>query len=426
MAATLQPLGDLPGGAFDSLANAVSADGSVVVGSSDSGSGDYWEAFRWTAVGGMVGLGDLAGGDFYSGATSVSADGSVVVGDTNSSGGQEAFRWTAGGGMVGLGHLARGTGATGVSADGSVVVVYSLRSSGYTDGFRWTADGGMVDLGQIPGNDVLGTYPTGVSADGSVVVGYSFAASEDGFRWSDGFRWTTGGGMVSLSGGGGEIDIYPNAVSGDGSVVVGSFGFAGGFEAFRWTAGVGFVELGNGWTYGVSADGSVVVGASGSGAYRWTVGNGMQRLWDLLLAQGVDPAAGGWSSLDRATGVSADGNTIVGYGTRNGNIEAFRAFVPITVAHLPGDFNHDGTVDSADYTVWRDGLNTTFTHADYDVWKAHFGQSLLTVGAGSLAAAPEPPTAVLFGVALAGIGVASRRRMRRNIMTATKSHARVS
>ena len=38
------------------------------------------EAFRWTEGSGMVGLGDLAGGSFYSVANAVNADGSVVVG----------------------------------------------------------------------------------------------------------------------------------------------------------------------------------------------------------------------------------------------------------------------------------------------------------------------------------------------------------
>lgn len=42
---------------------------------------------------------------------------------------------------------------------------------------------------------------------------------------------------------------------------------------------------------------------------------------------------------------------------------------------VPGDYNRDGTVDAADYIVWRDGLGTTYTASDYDVWRAHFGQS---------------------------------------------------
>src|SRR5215510_14161600 len=54
------PLGSLPGGIFHSDARGVSADGMVVVGGSNSASG--FEAFRWTAAGGMVGLGVLPGG----------------------------------------------------------------------------------------------------------------------------------------------------------------------------------------------------------------------------------------------------------------------------------------------------------------------------------------------------------------------------
>ncbi len=66
---------------------------------------------------------------------------------------------------------------------------------------------------------------------------------------------------------------------------------------------------------------------------------------------------------------------------------------------LDGDFNHDGTVDAADYTVWRDGQGT---QDDYLLWKSHFGES---VGSASLAdlqnAVPEPATAVLLASLLA-------------------------
>src|SRR4051794_4152970 len=65
-------IGDLPGGGSYSTAIAVSADGSVVAGSSGSASGAD-EALRWTRAGGIVALGDLPGGDFYSVANSVSA-----------------------------------------------------------------------------------------------------------------------------------------------------------------------------------------------------------------------------------------------------------------------------------------------------------------------------------------------------------------
>ena len=68
---------------------------------------------------------------------------------------------------------------------------------------------------------------------------------------------------------------------------------------------------------------------------------------------------------------------------------------------LFGDYNHDGIVDAADYTVWRNSLGTsglapyqgadgsgngTVGLEDYGVWKSHFGETLAP-GAGGGAAA---------------------------------------
>ena len=54
---SFQGLGDFTGGIFNSQANGISADGSVVAGGSNSASG--FEAFVWSNVFGLVGLGDL-------------------------------------------------------------------------------------------------------------------------------------------------------------------------------------------------------------------------------------------------------------------------------------------------------------------------------------------------------------------------------
>jgi probable HAF family extracellular repeat protein len=57
---------------------------------------------------------------------------------------------------------------------------------------------------------------------------------------------------------------------------------------------------------------------------------------------------------------------------------------------LPGDFNNDGSVDAADYVVWRKGLGTTYTQGDYDLWRAHFGRAPTEAwSAGSGAALPS-------------------------------------
>ena len=67
------------------------------------------------------------------------------------------------------------------------------------------------------------------------------------------------------------------------------------------------------------------------------------------------------------------------------------------------DYNRDGTVDAADYTVWRDGLGTKFSPADYNVWKQHFGESAGSgsaatgsANAGGVSTIPEPASMVLL------------------------------
>lgn len=105
-------LGDLEGGPVSSMATSVSADGSIVVGTSYSSNGP--EAFRWTAISGMIGLGALSSNPFHSEANAVSGDGHVVVGFSqalgpgpNPSSHSQPFRWD--GGMSNLGDLVNAT-----------------------------------------------------------------------------------------------------------------------------------------------------------------------------------------------------------------------------------------------------------------------------------------------------------------------------
>ncbi|QDT69622.1 O-Glycosyl hydrolase family 30 [Planctomycetes bacterium MalM25] len=65
------------------------------------------------------------------------------------------------------------------------------------------------------------------------------------------------------------------------------------------------------------------------------------------------------------------------------------------VEPLAGDFNADGVVNAADYTVWRDGLGSTHTAGDYDLWHANYGAT-----APPLAATIPEPTAVWLLLAL--------------------------
>lgn len=53
---------------------------------------------------------------------------------------------------------------------------------------------------------------------------------------------------------------------------------------------------------------------------------------------------------------------------------------------LEGDYNFDGVVDAADYSLWRDSAPLDSTDAGYDLWVANYGRS----ATGSSATIPEP------------------------------------
>ena len=80
------------------------------------------------------------------------------------------------------------------------------------------------------------------------------------------------------------------------------------------------------------------------------------------------------------------------------------------VPDIDGDFNHDGSVNGADYVVWRKGLGTIYTQADYNVWRNSFGQPSGS-GAGSSANSTVPEPSSLLLVTMAATGVLWRRRV---------------
>ena len=99
-------------------------------------------------------------------------------------------------------------------------------------------------------------------------------------------------------------------------------------------------------------------------------------------------------------------NVVAGHVLATDGITSLRVSVignVVVLAKLPGDYNGNGIVDAADYTVWRDGLGAKFTQAYFDVWKANFGKTAGSgSGAGANAAVPEPSTLVLLMFAAAG------------------------
>lgn len=105
---------------------------------------------------------------------------------------------------------------------------------------------------------------------------------------------------------------------------------------------------------------------------------------------------------------------------------AYFDFGAVEASGLTGDYNGDGTVNLADYTVWRDNLGSdasvfaegsrdldstgVISNADYQAWKANYGQTMsgLATNVGT-ANVPEPATCIVLVVGLAGACFARRR-----------------
>jgi probable HAF family extracellular repeat protein len=156
--------------------------------------------------------------------------------------------------------------------------------------------------------------------------------------------------------GGDESHAY--GVSADGSVVVGTAHNSNWYwRAFRWTRTAGMRDLGvlNDWysiAYGVSADGLVVVGESDRRAFRWTRATGMR---DLRV-------------YGAAYGISANGSVVVGTFEFDWDIwHAFRW----TAAMGIQDLGTLGGVNSVAYSASSDGAIVVGTAQNADEqWRA--------------------------------------------------------
>jgi hypothetical protein len=73
---------------------------------------------------------------------------------------------------------------------------------------------------------------------------------------------------------------------------------------------------------------------------------------------------------------------------------------------FPGDFNRDGTVNSADYVAWRKGPATVYPPSDYSVWRNHFGENISNGSGpdfGTNTSIPEPRTFVMIFASVASL-----------------------
>ena len=360
---TFRLIGALPGSNTFSSGYGVSEDGSVVVG--HSGNNYYYgsssHAFRWSDETGIQDLDVLAPA---AAAYAVSGDGLTIAG-SEISGSTSALRWGTSNSAVSE-QLFHGGEIYGISRDGSTFVGYDASGGGGGGGggafrphraIRYT-DRGRVEF--IDTNALANTSEAlGASADGSVVVGWTLLNTVG----NRAFRWTAADGMVNIAAS--VVSNYSRAaaVSGDGSVVVGEFNTNGAVHAFRWTAAGGFMDMGTlpgfrtSSAYAITADGSTIFGRSTDAtglnqrAFIWRADLGMRDL-NVILG-GVVPAG---FVLTEARACNATGTVIAGGSkTPTNGVEAW-VVTGFTTNVCAADFNRSGAADVADIfdflTVW--------------------------------------------------------------------------
>lgn len=283
---TSNPLGPAQIGGQD--ARAISGDGSMIVGYQAIDSDSF--AVRWRGDGtGMTQLDTTLPGDaavLESWAYGVSDDGGVIAGVARDANDLSRFavRWSGDDlDLEALGGIPvdRQSIALGVSGDGATIVGSHFDVEPEINGmaFAWTAAGGLVTLDPLgDGTSVIDVSAIARAADqdGDVIVG---TIRTGPYPVTQAVRWVDGGTPESLGSLAGPVGISEAwDVSDDGAVIVGQTQVIPGLilRAMRYTD-VDGMETVEGWlrrngvvigqditrlAHGVSADGSVVVGAA--------------------------------------------------------------------------------------------------------------------------------------------------------------------
>jgi hypothetical protein len=145
-----------------------------------------------------------------------------------------------------------------------------------------------------------------------------------------------------------------------------------------------------------------------------------------LKADGVltlQPGTGfGLGALFRTTGATQDLRLEFLQSGMDGPTIGTVVYGPVTVPPQPGvgvtgDFNNNGTVDAADYVLWRNGgpLQNDPTQGvqpeDYGVWRANFGRTAAGSSALGASAVPEPTAVALLFVGACAASCIRRREI---------------
>jgi fibronectin-binding autotransporter adhesin len=253
--------------------------------------------------------------------------------------------------------------------------------------------GGTGTLNIDPGGTVLVAQDIVLFPDGTVKLqGGNLAALAVGFQGGGDFDWTSG----TL-----QVDTFNGDLVNQGGTLLPGSGNETNIAGSYTQQPAGVMQFAIGGTTPVMDFNQVAVDDVAS----------LNGTLDVSLRGGFMPSAGEMFEIITATGgrtgMFATGLLPMLAGALDWNvIYGANAVTLEVVVGLAGDYNDDGSVDAADYVVWR---KTDGTPSGYNTWRANFGQSAGGRAVASAnAAVPEPSTLVML--VLAAAGVCSRRR----------------
>ena len=325
-------------------------------------------------------------------------------------------------GSGGARDLSTGLGIFSVSGNGGAIAPYVSGDGQVIQGYVFGPDvppfESLYEYRRSGPNAGLTTFPeprvyspTGLNGDGSVSIGVHETLG--GVRYVGGLDQTPET-LGTLAGG--TSNVVPLGISENGLSIAGSGSSPLGIQAMRWDRGVltplGDIAGGDFASAGlaISPDGSAVVGYGtddvGQMATRWRAG-GMQALGRLDLDD----------TVSRAVDTSDLGWRVVGY-----SADSTGRYAPSN----PRAFVYDDAAGMQDLNILLASLGIDLTGIILEQATGISGDGQTIVGSGTLnddfgsyqiawkatLPIPEPGTAVLLGLGLAGLARTSRKQAR--------------
>ena len=292
-------------------------------------------------------------------------------------------------------------------------------------GSSWAIDGPLLVGGNSTNNGGTGTLriqPGGTVDvaqettlflnDQLILEGGTLSASRISFFQGGGtFQWTSGTLSVGIYHGNLQV---PNSGVLDAGILngFGSTNIIGGYNQQAAGATLEFEFGGGGLQEAVFVTDTAVLG----GNLKLTLLDGAVPsaainfiIFDALSIFGAFTNVANGQRLTTSDGL---GSFLVHYGAGSAFDPSEIVLSNFLPGAVPGDYNQDGRVNAADYTVWRNNLGRStalpnddtpgVAADDYARWKTHFGETAGS-GAGGVAAVPESATLVLLSLAAIGL-----------------------